>query len=103
MTERERLLNIVDNYTFDSTRCYLCDIPDSDCAKCGSEALTDYLLNNDVIVPLCKVGDAVWLTLELLKGGYRLVESRCVKITIMSDRQIEYSMYINESVEKFLR
>lgn len=96
MTERERLAGIIDNYKFNCIRCYSCDIPDNDCAKRDSEALTDYLLDNGVIVPPCKVGNKVWMTLELLKGGEEIIESRCVKITIISDRQIVYSMHINE-------
>lgn len=96
MTERERLIEIIGNYDFDATICNLCERPDEDCEKCSCEIFTDYFLNNGVIVPLCNVGDAVWLTLELLKGGLEIVESRCVKITIISDRQTVYSMHIND-------
>lgn len=60
MTERERLAGIIDNYKFNCIRCYSCDIPDSDCAKRDSEALTDYLLANGVIVPKYKIGDKVY-------------------------------------------
>lgn len=61
MTERERLAGIIDNYKFNCIRCYSCDILDSDCAKRDSEALTDYLLANGVIVlPPCKVGDTIY-------------------------------------------
>lgn len=63
------------------------------------EECADYLIRflaSELNLPPCKVGDTVWLTLELLKGGQKLVESRCVKITIISDRQIVYSMHINE-------
>lgn len=69
MTERERVFEIVDNYKFDYTRCYLCDIPDNDCEKCGNEALIDYLLANGVIVPPCKVGDKVYVIRTRNKKG----------------------------------
>lgn len=42
MTERERLIKLLDNA-----------LPGSD--------IVDYLLENGVIVPPCKVGDVVWL------------------------------------------
>lgn len=89
MTERERLKKFVFCFMENCTDklLYGGDFDD---------VFTDYLLDNGVIVPQCKVGDKVWLTLELLKGGLELVESRCVKITIISDRQIVYSMHIND-------
>jgi hypothetical protein len=40
----------------------------------------DYLLANGVIVPPCKVGNTAFLLLEKLRGGYDIVESKCVRI-----------------------
>ena len=84
MTERERLIKLV------------CQGLMKEGNNWKVENIADYLLDSGVIVPLCKVGDVVWLTLELLKGGLEIVESRCVKITIISDRQTVYSMHIND-------
>lgn len=82
MTERERLRTLIDMFI--------------DCEDYKGEDIVDYLLTHGVILPACNVGDTVWLTLELLQGGQELVKSRCVKITIISDRQIVYSMHIND-------
>lgn len=59
MTERERLIELL-NHKYD----HFCD-------QCGvnkdshyTESLADYLLENGVIVPPCKVGDVVYFLLE---------------------------------------
>lgn len=53
MTERERLVEFINNYPCMSTTedCFIESI---------SEDLADYLLANGVIVPPCKVGDTVF-------------------------------------------
>ena len=53
MTERERLIELINNYPCMSTA-------EDRFLESISEDLTDYLLANGVIVPPCKVGDKVY-------------------------------------------
>jgi hypothetical protein len=50
-------------------------------AKTLNEFIADYLIENGVVVPPCKVGDKTFLLLEKLNGDYDIVESKCVRIT----------------------
>ena len=54
MNEKERLIELINNYPCMSTaeHCFIESI---------SEDIADYLLANGVIVPPCKVGDKVWV------------------------------------------
>lgn len=61
---------------------------------CSVFAIADHLLAEGVIVPPCKVGDKTFLLLEKLKGGYDIVESKCVCITDNGHGNY-YSMYID--------
>jgi hypothetical protein len=59
-----------------------------------ADTIADHLLSEGVIVLPCKVGDKTFLLLEKIKGGYDIVESKCVCITDNGYGNI-YSMYIN--------
>jgi hypothetical protein len=59
-----------------------------------SEVVADYLLDNGVIVPPCKVGDKTHLLLERVRGGYDILESKCVRI-FENENGKWYSMYID--------
>ena len=82
MTERERLIELLKNN---------CSCINEDCKKCGcgDKCFTyreaDYLLENGVIVPPCKVGDKVYY----ITYG-RIFKSKCNAIT-----QQEKSLYIH--------
>ena len=54
MTERERLMKIFDRLYYQQGNDVLC-FTDNE-----TETLVDWLLENNVIVPPCKVGDAVY-------------------------------------------
>lgn len=62
MNERERLIELMEQATNGS---------------CHLEDIADYLLENGVIVPPCKLGDKVYLLLEKITGEYVVVESIC--------------------------
>ena len=46
----------------------------------SNKNIAQYLLENGVIVPPCKVGDKVYLLLEKITGEYVVVESICKEI-----------------------
>lgn len=76
MDERERLLELL-------ARKYNCF-----CDQCGInkqsdyiQDLADYLLENGVIVPTCKVGDTVY-EIEYGVGSYELWEARPIESTV---------------------
>lgn len=53
---RDRLIELYSNFV----RCCPDNCEKTSCTKCVCEQLADYLLENGVIVPPCKVGDVVW-------------------------------------------
>lgn len=68
MTQREKLVELVEDsinkwdfylYHFDDERLY--DDESEEKKKSFEEFISDYLLENGVIVPPCKVGDTAWL------------------------------------------
>lgn len=54
MTERERLIELLQNTPVDCTGCR------------GVGTIADYLIENGVIVPTLRVGDTVWVVYKLL-------------------------------------
>lgn len=67
MTQREKLVELVEDsinkwdfylYHFDDERLY--DDESEEKKKSFEEFISDYLLENGVIIPPCKVGDIVW-------------------------------------------
>lgn len=59
-----------------------------------TEHFADFLLANGVIVPPCKVGDETYLLLEKVRGGYGILESKCVGISENKSGK-RYSMYFD--------
>ena len=64
------------------------------CARNWAEVIADYLLENGVIVPPCKVGDKTFLLLEKDNEKYDIVESECWRISRHKWGDI-YSMYVD--------
>ena len=70
---RDRLIELLKGFSYECRKP--CDKPSldsltedvKDCNKCKFEQISDYLLENGVIVPPCKVGDTVYL---LIDWGY---------------------------------
>lgn len=61
MTERDRLLELLDDYgECDLSLCDVCDGPMDDCLACKNEQLADYLIANGVIMLPCKVGNTIY-------------------------------------------
>ena len=65
MTDRERLIELKTQFV-ENFNCGNCKPEESKCKKCLTEKEADYLLENGVIVPPCKVGDTVF---ELKASG----------------------------------
>ena len=60
MSERKRLVELIDDFGDDVSLCDVCSRPREDCEGCTNEQLAEYLLENGVIVPPVKVGDTVY-------------------------------------------
>ena len=80
MTDRERLIELIDEFGDDIAFCDICKRPDSDCDGCRNERFADYLLEHGVIVLPCKVGDTVYQV-----DAERIYESRVKQIIYDTD------------------
>lgn len=60
MSEREKLIKLIDDFGDDVALCDVCSRPREDCEGCTNEQLAEYLLESGVIVPPVKVGDTVY-------------------------------------------
>lgn len=71
---------IVNSDIWDSDECKLCTENDFTCVRCYAKKLADHLLVNGVIVPLCEVGDKMYV---INRGGvpqemvFDTVDLRC--------------------------
>lgn len=79
---REKLIELISRYDFDSTQCNLCNRADEECLKCGSECLADYLLQNGVVVLPCKVGDTVFVIPTKENCLLEIAEMRCIGFSL---------------------
>lgn len=61
MSEKERLIELIDDFGDDVALCDICDRPLADCEGCTREQLAEFLIENGVIVPPVKVGSIVWV------------------------------------------
>ncbi len=68
MTDRERLIELLDGYYFKESPNMISYFTERECEK-----LADYLLENNVIISPCKVGDTVYQTDT---NGVRVYESK---------------------------
>ena len=60
MTDRERLIDLIDEFGDDIAFCDICKRPDSDCDGCRNERFADYLIEHGVIVLPCNVGKILY-------------------------------------------
>lgn len=60
MSEKERLIELIDDFGDDVALCDICDRPLADCEGCTREQLADYLLENGIIVLPVKIGQTVY-------------------------------------------
>ena len=111
MTDRERLIKLIDGFVF-GTQIIVNNIEwDSTKVK----ELADYLIANGVILPPCKVGDAVYYITgihNLLVGSARVEEiyyngdgfayRACTNNDVRFDVQEEETYYTREEAEKAL-
>lgn len=86
MTQKDKLLELLDGIGDDIAFCDICDRPTDDCKACKNEQLADYLLANGVIIPPCKVGDTVYFD-TYLRGKnvgiqpHKVIKVNCVLMT----------------------
>lgn len=71
MTERERLMKIFDRLYYQQGNDVLYFTNDE------TETLADWLLENNVIVPPCKVGDTVYYIDSIRNENGKLVDTIC--------------------------
>ena len=95
MTDRERLIDLIVSADI---RCFGSDKP-------YAEVYADYLLENGVIVPPCKVGDTVYKCVFSRDGSGHIVEQTVVGFhmgefpsTIRNKRQ-EYMVIYHKTVD----
>ena len=69
MNERERLIELIDDFGDDVALCDVCNRPREDCEGCTNEQLAEYLVENGVVVLPCKVGDTVYEICERRRSG----------------------------------
>jgi hypothetical protein len=73
---RDRLVELIENIQF--VKCDFCESKGScKCDYCRTEIIADHLIENGVIVLLCKVGDRVYQT-----DGVRLYELEVLDVSI---------------------
>lgn len=89
MTDRDRLIKIVDDFGDDISFCDICKRPKEDCEGCKNEQLADYLLANGVIVPPCKVGDVMY---SLYRGAIH----RTIVFSVVAETKNDNWIYIVE-------
>ena len=81
MTDRERLIDLIEEFGDDIAFCDICKSPDSDCDGCRNERFADYLIEHGVIVLPCKVGDTVYIINRANKPQemiFDLIYMRCI-------------------------
>ena len=69
MNERERLIELIDDFGDDVALCDVCNRPREDCEGCTNEQLAEYLVENGVVVLPCKVGGTVYEICERRRSG----------------------------------
>ena len=96
MTERERLIELINNGT-DGCRVAptINGVRDS-----FAEYLADHLLANGVIVPPCKVGDTVWwlTTANWQQTEWKIVECKVSMLQQKADKSWKIRISHNSSV-----
>ena len=89
MTQREKLVELIRNAK-KNTKGANCDLE-------RDMLFADYLLENGVIVPPCKVGEKCYMVLEKLTGSYEVVETKLICFK-QKDDLIIASCFINAPV-----
>lgn len=78
---RDKLIEILDrkiDYAIDI------DAPEDEFGNVETDELADYLLENGVVVPPCKVGDAVWVIRKF--GGNKRIDCGNVSEIVITDK-----------------
>lgn len=99
MTQKERFVDLYVNYYLhedENKQFWLEDYRVDEYLKPEAEKIADYLLQNGVIAPPCKVGDEVWCIYDgevrrrtiVMIYRYRDVEFGCV---VETDYGVEYT------------
>lgn len=86
MTQREKLVELIQDAKKTTKG--------ANCVLERDMLFADYLLENGVIVPPCKVGEKCYMVLEKLTGGYEVVETKLICFK-QKDDLIIASCFIN--------
>lgn len=83
MTNKERLIKLIDDFGDDVALCDVCNRPREDCEGCTNEQLAEYLLENGVIVLPCKLNLPDELYRYMFDDDHQPIVVKCkvVKIT----------------------
>lgn len=78
MTDKKRLIELLDKFGDGITFCDICDRPADDCEACKNDMLAEYLLEHGVLLLPCKVGDTVYKCVFSKNGKGYFVEYKVV-------------------------
>lgn len=80
MSEREKLIELIDDFGDDVSLCDVCSRPREDCEGCTNEQLAEYLLKNGVVVLPCGMDNVRKLNVYYkhhIKNKYAIVRYDC--------------------------
>ena len=88
---RDRLIELMDNWYTEYFNVY---------QECDDEtvAIADYLLANGVIVPPCKVGDTVYVIIDIDNPARRMLECKVISVS-MEETGMHFQF---QTVKKYL-
>ena len=102
MTDKEKLTQLLINTPNCDNDCSLCEYnyTDDKCKEHLSAIMADYLLSQGVIVPRCKVGDAVYCINRKIFHSY----IKCITITTKGLSYVTYwdSTYHDEDFDEVI-
>ncbi len=99
---RDRLIELLSK--FEHTCRRPCDIREKgSCFNCCVEQIADYLLDNGVIIPPCKVGQTVWLikSLNWQQTEWGIKEGKISMIQQKADKSWKFRVTENHSVQDY--
>lgn len=87
MTDRERLIDLIEKFGDDIAFCDICKRPDSDCDGCRNERFADYLIEHGVIALPCKVEDTVYSWKHYWDKEGDIVPYQITNITVTQNKK----------------
>ena len=90
MTNKERLIELIDDFGDDVSLCDVCSRPREDCEGCTNEQLAEYLVENGVIVLHANVGAAIYYVELEINADKTAFEPKIHRTTV-TDITIAYN------------